>query len=166
VNQTEANGGHRSDRTRSLFDRMRPVSVQHLRVFRFFDRTRWCIRSLSTGRVWSIWELTRLQSDAGTIASDQFCSVSGRCLNGALLRLDQRVRSVMGPARLVVLHASGPRNERVRSVLCGIGAVRSACPVNSTSASGQYDNSCFKCLTALFEGVVYKYSLTGSKLHL
>jgi hypothetical protein len=33
--ETEANGGHRSDRTRSLFDRTRPVSVQRQRVFRF-----------------------------------------------------------------------------------------------------------------------------------
>jgi hypothetical protein len=43
-NQTEANGGHRSDRTldrtRSLFDRTRPVSVQRVRVFQLFDRTR------------------------------------------------------------------------------------------------------------------------------
>jgi hypothetical protein len=43
-NQTEANGGHRGDRTldrtRSLFDRTRPVSVQRLRVFQFVDRTR------------------------------------------------------------------------------------------------------------------------------
>jgi hypothetical protein len=38
-NQTEANGGHRGDRTldrtRSVFDRTRPVSVQRLRVFLF-----------------------------------------------------------------------------------------------------------------------------------
>jgi hypothetical protein len=42
--ETEANGGHRGDRTlnrtRSLFDWTRPVSVQHLRVFQFDDRTR------------------------------------------------------------------------------------------------------------------------------
>jgi hypothetical protein len=35
--ETEANGGHRGDRTldltRSLYDRTRLVSVQHLRVF-------------------------------------------------------------------------------------------------------------------------------------
>jgi hypothetical protein len=41
--ETEENGGHRSewtlDRTRSLFDWMRPVSVQRLRVFQFVDRT-------------------------------------------------------------------------------------------------------------------------------
>jgi hypothetical protein len=41
----------------------------------------------------------------------------------ALLRLDQRVRSVTGPARLVVFRASGPRDERVRSVLREVGAV-------------------------------------------
>jgi hypothetical protein len=42
--ETEANGGHRGDRTlnrtRSLHDRTRPVSVQCLRVFQFDDRTR------------------------------------------------------------------------------------------------------------------------------
>jgi hypothetical protein len=67
------------------------------------------------------------------MASDQFDSASGRCLGGALLRLDQRVRSVTGPARLVILRASGPRDERVRSVLRGVGVVRSARPVSSTS---------------------------------
>jgi hypothetical protein len=42
--ETEANGGHRGDRTldrtRSLFDRTRLVNVQCLRVFQFDDRTR------------------------------------------------------------------------------------------------------------------------------
>jgi hypothetical protein len=38
--ETEANGGHRGDRTWSLVDRTRPVSVQRLRVFQFVDRTR------------------------------------------------------------------------------------------------------------------------------
>jgi hypothetical protein len=38
--ETEAYGGHRGDRTRSLFDRTRPVSVQRLRVFQVDDRTR------------------------------------------------------------------------------------------------------------------------------
>jgi hypothetical protein len=33
--ETETNGGHRGDRTRSLFDWTRPVSVQRLRVFLF-----------------------------------------------------------------------------------------------------------------------------------
>jgi hypothetical protein len=41
--ETEANGGHKGDRTldrtRSLFDRTRPVSVQRLHVFQFDDRT-------------------------------------------------------------------------------------------------------------------------------
>jgi hypothetical protein len=42
--ETEANRGHRGDRTldrtRSLVDQTRPVSVQHLRVFQFDDQTR------------------------------------------------------------------------------------------------------------------------------
>jgi hypothetical protein len=62
--ETEANGGHSGDwtldRTRSLFDRTRPVSVQLLRVSRLSDRTRWRVRSWSTGRIRSIRELTGL----------------------------------------------------------------------------------------------------------
>jgi hypothetical protein len=42
--ETKVNRGHRGDRTlnrtRSLLDRTRPVSVQCLRVFQFDDRTR------------------------------------------------------------------------------------------------------------------------------
>jgi hypothetical protein len=38
--ETEPNGGHRGDRTRSLHDRTRPVSVQCLREFQFDDQTR------------------------------------------------------------------------------------------------------------------------------
>jgi hypothetical protein len=71
----------------------------------------------------------------------------------ALLRLDQRVRSVMGPARPVDPSASGPRNERVQSVLRSIAVVRSARLVSLTSASGQRDFGCFKFLTAIFEVV-------------
>jgi hypothetical protein len=39
--ETDVNGGHRGDRmldrTRSLFDQTRPISVQRLRVFQFVD---------------------------------------------------------------------------------------------------------------------------------
>jgi hypothetical protein len=38
--ETEANGGHRGDRMRSLVDWTRPVSVQRLRVFQVDDRMR------------------------------------------------------------------------------------------------------------------------------
>jgi hypothetical protein len=67
--------------------------------------------------------------------------------------LDQRVQSIMGPARPVNPSASGPRNERVRSVLRGIAIVRSVHPVSLTSASGQRDFDCLKCLMAIFKGV-------------
>jgi hypothetical protein len=134
--EMKANGGHRGDwtldRTWSLFDRTRPVSVQRLRVSQLFDRTRWRVRSLSTGRVRSLRELTGLQPDADTMASGQFCSVSGRCFVGARLRLDQRVRSVTGPAHPVILRASGRCVERVRSVV----RERSRCVIG---ASGQFD---------------------------
>jgi hypothetical protein len=96
--ETEANGGHRGDRTldrtRSQFDRTRLVCVQRLRVSQFVDRTWWRVRSQSTGRVWSIKELTGLQPDAGTVASDRCFVVrcSGLTSVSGPLR-DQRVRS-------------------------------------------------------------------------
>jgi hypothetical protein len=117
--ETEANGGHRGDqtldRTRSLFDLTRPVSVQRLHVSQLFDRTRWHVRSLSTRRVQSFRELPGLQPDAVTIASGQFCSASGRCFivccsgltsaSGPLR--DQRVRSSF--ARSVVAWSASGR---------------------------------------------------------
>jgi hypothetical protein len=82
----------------------------------------------------------------------------------ALLRHDQRVRSVTGPACPVVCTArpvyasstsgrcfavsrcatgaSGQLDQRVRSVLHDLAVVRPACPVSWTSASGQRDFSC------------------------
>jgi hypothetical protein len=112
-------GGHRGDRTldrtRSLFDRTRSVSAQGLRACWTSDRTRWRVRSRSTGRVRSLWKLTGLQPDAGTVASGATSSASSRCFAGALLGLTS---------------ASGQlRDQRVRSSF--------ARPVNSTSASGR-----------------------------
>jgi hypothetical protein len=60
----------------------------------------------------------------------------------ALLRLDQRVRSVTGPARPVDPSVSGLRDQRVRSVLRDLAVVRPARPVSWTSASGQHDFNC------------------------
>jgi hypothetical protein len=80
--ETEANGGHRGDRTRSLFDRMRPISAQGFHTPWSSDRTRWRVRSQSTGHIRLIWELTRLQPDAGTEASGATSSASGRCFAG------------------------------------------------------------------------------------
>jgi hypothetical protein len=64
--ETEANGGHRGDRTlnrtRSLVDRTRPVSVQRLRVFQFDDRTRNAsdhCRSDASGRSGSLLDSNR-----------------------------------------------------------------------------------------------------------
>jgi hypothetical protein len=155
--ETEANGGHRGDwtldRTRSLFDRTRSVSVQRLRVFWFFNRTRWRVRSQSIGRVRSIRELTGHQPDAGTVASGQFCSVSSHCFvvrcsgltsaSGPLW--DQRVRSYFArPVRTT--SASG-------RCFMSVDTVRSARLVSLTSVSGQRDFACFKFLTAIFKGV-------------
>jgi hypothetical protein len=92
----------------------------------------------------------------------------------ALLRHDQRVRSVTGPARSVVRSASSLRVKRVRSLLCSlplcdrrVRSVGPARPVSAlrfsrcaTGASGQLAQRVrsalfwlFKFLTALFEGV-------------
>jgi hypothetical protein len=60
----------------------------------------------------------------------------------ALLRLDQRVRSVAGSARPVAPSASGLRDQRVWSVLRKLAVVRPARPVSMTSASGQCDFGC------------------------
>jgi hypothetical protein len=72
----------------------------------------------------------------------------------ALLRHDQRVRSVTGPARPVcatsasgrcfavsrcATGASGQLDQRVWSVLPDLAVVRPARPVSWTSASGQHD---------------------------
>jgi hypothetical protein len=60
----------------------------------------------------------------------------------ALLRLDQCVRSVMGPARPVAPSTSGLRNQRIQSVLRNLAVARPPCPVSLTSASGQRDFGC------------------------
>jgi hypothetical protein len=111
-NRTEANGGHRSDRTldrtRSLFDRTRPVSVQRARVFQLFDRTR---------------------GVSGHSRSDAF----GR--RGSLLD-SNRTRALWRPVTVSLercsdlTSASSPsRDQRVRS--------SPVCPVVATSASGR-----------------------------
>jgi hypothetical protein len=108
--ETEANGGHRSDRTldrmRSLFDRTRPVSVQRLREFQFVDRMR-----SASGRRGSLLDSNRMRA---------------------------LWRPVSSPARPVpvslehdsdLTSASGQlQDRRVRSI--------PACPVVATSASG------------------------------
>jgi hypothetical protein len=60
----------------------------------------------------------------------------------ALLRLDQRVRSVAGPARPVAPSVSGLRDQHVRSVLRKLAVARPVRPVSMTSASGQRDFGC------------------------
>jgi hypothetical protein len=71
----------------------------------------------------------------------------------ARLRVDQRVRSVTGLARPIEHSASGCCDQRVRSVFRKRAVKRPARPVSLTSASGQCDFGCFKCVTAIFEGV-------------
>jgi hypothetical protein len=109
VNQTEANGGHRGDRTldrtRSLFDRTRSVSAQRLRVSRYFDRTWWRVRSrlslLDSNRTSGV---TRPVSSAAHPVADSL-----ECCSGLINASGQ------GPARPVKLHASGLCDQRVRS---------------------------------------------------
>jgi hypothetical protein len=57
----------------------------------------------------------------------------------ALLRPDQRVRSVAGLARPVAPSASGLRDQRVRSVFQKLAVAQPVRPVSVTSVSGQYD---------------------------
>jgi hypothetical protein len=85
------------------------------------------------------------------VASGATCSASGHCFVRALLRLDQRVRSVTGLARSVHYgtNASGPRDERVRSVL----RKRRHCAIGVSGQFDQRDFGCVKFLTAIFKGV-------------
>jgi hypothetical protein len=144
--ETEANGGHRGDRTlnrtRSLFDRRRPVSVQRLRVFQFDDRT--CsasghCRPDASGRsgclLDSNWTLAlwRLVSSSARLVVVSLCA----------LRLDQCVRSVTGPARPFHPSVSGYLDQHVRSVLHELAVGQPARPVSWTSASGERDFGCF-----------------------
>jgi hypothetical protein len=151
------NGGHRSDRTLvrtwSLCDWTRPVSAQRVSVSRLSDRTRWRVRSRSTGRVRSLWELTGLQPDAGTMVSGSSSVRVRSLLRWSIARLDQRVWSVTGPARSIECRASGQFNQCVQS--CFVHGWCTHLRVQSvlTSVSGQRDCIVFLCLTALFKGV-------------
>jgi hypothetical protein len=118
--ETEANGGHRGDRTlnrtRYLYDRTHPVSVQCLRLFQVDDRTRSASghrRSDASGRSGSLLDSNR-SWHCGVRSVLQRVRSLFRC---SLLRLDQRVWSVTGPARSVVRSASGLRVKRIRSLL-------------------------------------------------
>jgi hypothetical protein len=146
--ETEANGGHRSDRTldrtRSLFDRTRLVSVQRLREFQFVDRTRGASghgrpdasgRSgslLDSNRTLALWRPISSPAHPVTVLLERdsdLTSASGQ------LR-DRHVRSIL--ARPVVAtnassrcFAKEPlRDRRIRS----IGPAR---PVSATSAGSR-----------------------------
>jgi hypothetical protein len=118
--ETEVNGGHRDDRTlnqtRSLFDQTRPVIVQHLRVFLFLighgGASGHC-RSDVSGRSGSLLDPTGRWHCGVRSVLQRVRSL----FYYALHRLDQRVRSVTGPARLVDPSAFGLRVKRVRSLL-------------------------------------------------
>jgi hypothetical protein len=139
------NGGHRSDRTldrtRSLFDRTRPVSAQGLHACWSSDRTGWRVQSQSTGRVRSLWERTGLQSDAGTVASGATSMRVRSLLHWSVAQLDQRVRSVMGLARPVERRTSDQFNQHVRTCFAHgwcthlrVRSTRPACPVSAIVA--------------------------------
>jgi hypothetical protein len=69
----------------------------------------------------------------------------------ALLRPDQRVRSVVGPARPVTPSASGLHDQRVRSVLWKLAVARPARPICVTSVSDQFDQRVQSARFQLFE---------------
>jgi hypothetical protein len=109
--ETEANGGHRGDRTlhrtRSWYDRMRLVSTAQARVLGFATgmsshsrdrRVRLGVqRKLSfartIGHVRSLRELTGLKPDAGTVASGRCEGRVRSLLRGRAVQCDRRVRS-------------------------------------------------------------------------
>jgi hypothetical protein len=164
--ETEANGGHRGDqtlnRTWSLHDRTRLVSVQCLRVFQFDDRTRSASghsRSDASGRSGSLLDSNQTLALWRPIISPARPVVvslsAAQVTNASGHSWDQCVRSFV--ARSVyassasgrcftVSHcatgASGQLDQRVRSVLRVLAVARPARPVSWTSASGQRDFSC------------------------
>jgi hypothetical protein len=108
--ETEANGGHRGDRTRSRYDRTRPVSTTQqsgVRVLGFATgasghsrdrRVRSGVQrelrfARTIGRVRSLRELTGLQPDAGTVASDRCLERVRSLLRGRAVLCDRRARS-------------------------------------------------------------------------
>jgi hypothetical protein len=76
---------------------MRPVTIDRM-------------RPVIEGAYWT-------PTGAGTVVSDQFLQLIRSLFVGTRSLFDQRVRSIMGPARPIVLRASGPHDERVRSVV-------------------------------------------------
>jgi hypothetical protein len=96
---------------------------------------------LDSNRTLALW--CPVSSAMCPIAISLECATGMTSASGPLR--DQRVRSYF--ARLV--RATSASSQCFASV----GTVRLARPVNSTSASGQRDCSCFKFLTAIFEGV-------------
>jgi hypothetical protein len=133
--ETEANIGHRGDRT---LNQTRPVIVQCLRVFRFDDRTRG-----ASDRSGSLLDSNRTLALSRLVISPARPVIVLLCAAQA----DQRVRSFMGLVRPVgvsefsrwATSASGQLDQRVRSVLRGLAVARPARPVSSTGASGQFD---------------------------
>jgi hypothetical protein len=114
----KSNGGHRSDRTldrtRSLFDRTCPVSVQRARVFQLFDWTRGASghsRSDASGHRGSLLDSNRTRALWRPVSSSaRLVTVSlERCsdlTSASSPSRDQRVRS--SPARpAVATSASG-----------------------------------------------------------
>jgi hypothetical protein len=145
MDQTEANGGHRGDRTldrtRSLFDRTRPVSVQRLRVFQLFDRTLdqtrslfdWtCPVSVQRLRVFHLFD--RMRSVSGHSRPDASGLSRSLVDSNQTRALWRPVRHAARPVTVLLEHcssltsASGPlRVQRVRSA-------QLARPVSATTA--------------------------------
>jgi hypothetical protein len=131
----EANGGYSGDRTldrtQSLCDQTCPVSVQRLRVSLFLIG-----RGGASGHdrpdVSGCWG--SLLDSNQTLALWRPVRLAVRPVTNSLER-DLGLTTVSGPLR----------DQRVRSSFARL--------VCATSASGQRDCSCFKCLTAIFEGV-------------
>jgi hypothetical protein len=99
------------------------------------------------GRVWSLRELTGLQPDAGTVASDRCLGRVRSLLRGLTVLCDRRVQSIerrvqsIGLTVGAVTVGGSDAVERVRSVSIGASGRPEKRPVK-----GYNDSICLGCL--------------------
>jgi hypothetical protein len=138
--ETEANGGHKGDRTldrtRSLNDQTRPVSVQCLRLFQVDDRMRSASdrrRSNASDRSGSLLNSNR------TLALWHPVSSTARPVTISLCAAQTLPARPVSHGTSVSGHSQRVRfSHQVRPVVASqLAVVRPARPVSWTSASGQ-----------------------------
>jgi hypothetical protein len=141
------------DRTRSLFDRTRSVSVQRLHVFQFIDRTR---NAFGHNRPDAYDRSGSLLDSNRTLALWHPVSSAARPVDVSLER-GSGMTSTFGPLRDQRVWSYFARPVCTTSAFgrcsASIDTVRSARPISLISTSSQRDFGYFKFLTAIFEGV-------------